>query len=388
MRLLKRALRAVYQRSPRENLTAIRNRLMRSNTPVHEPAPIYNQPQINYVVPDVLEKPAFTRYTSFKLPLSDQMILLLGSSNEIHSIGSAFIDVGHKVVPSEWDWGTEVELDGVPYDSPIIICKVPQCETHWRMIRELRKMRDPYKVINMSELVLPITTIQLTQQFLGYFKPTIDEITGIYVGDVLLGGLHEVDELLSLKGKRVIEFGPGDGVQTAGLVSLGAKEVTCIELRAENIIKLIAARHVFGWENVNIIHDDMHNVSSLNYGHFDLAVAHGVYYHSLAHFFFFENLLSLANNILLGGFYATEDAPECGWEVLEYGGDKYRAKTYYEGIGHFGSGANETSYLFHRDDLMGFFEKRNCEIILISDQTEHSPTDKRGYLRFLARTES
>ena len=96
----------------------------------------------------------------------------------------------------------------------------------------------------------------------------------------------------------------------------------------------------------------------------------------------------MANSILLGGFYATEDAPEYGWEVVEYGGDEYRVKTYFEGIGHFGSGANETSYLFHRDDLMGFFKKKNCRVIEISDKTQQSPTDKRGYLRFLARAES
>ena len=48
--------------------------------------------------------------------------------------------------------------------------------------------------------------------------------------------------------------------------------------------------------------DDFHNADAHKYGRFDLAFAHGVYYHSFAPFLFFENLISLSDNIFIGGY--------------------------------------------------------------------------------------
>jgi hypothetical protein len=179
----------------------------------------------------------------------------------------------------------------------------------------------------------------------------------------------------------VIEFGPFDGCQTAGLVNLGVKNLTCIEARAENAIKTMVARYVFGWNNVELVMDDFHNAEQLKYGTYDLAFAHGVYYHSIAPFLFLENLMSLSNNIFLGGFCATENLPEGNYETLEYGGQEYRVKLYQEAQ-NFTAGVNTKGYFFHKEDLMKFFQERNYELVIISD--EDSNVTAGNFLRFLA----
>lgn len=70
------------------------------------------------------------------------------------------------------------------------------------------------------------------------------------------------------------------GFPEAGLINLGANCVTCIEARAESFIKTMVAKYAFRWDNVHLVMDDFHNADNLKYGRFDLAFAHGVYYHS------------------------------------------------------------------------------------------------------------
>jgi len=68
-----------------------------------------------------------------------------------------------------------------------------------------------------------------------------------------------------------------EGAQTAGLVHLGAKSVTCIEACAESFIKTMIASLFSISTTFDSVIDDFHNADDLKYGKFDLAFAHGVY---------------------------------------------------------------------------------------------------------------
>jgi hypothetical protein len=151
------------------------------------------------------------------------------------------------------------------------------------------------------------------------------------------------------------------------------------------------ARYCLQWDNVDIIMDDFHNADRAKYGEFDLAFAHGVYYHSFVPFFFLENLMSLSANIFVGG-YCTSDsiAPKPSspafqhtFETLAYEGRQYAVKKIKIG-NTYNSAVNEYAYHFKRQDLLEFFQSRGYEVTVLYDA---DPVDPWGdwYLRFLAR---
>ena len=124
------------------------------------------------------------------------------------------------------------------------------------------------------------------------------------------------------------------------------------------MLKLLAVRHALGWNNVEIRQDDFHNVDARNVGRFDLAFAHGVYYHSITPFVFLENLISLSDRIYFGGYCATDDNPAGPFITLDHRGHVYRAKQYREsGVMDFYAGLHSHGYFFHADDLCGSSSK-------------------------------
>ena len=62
--------------------------------------------------------------------------------------------------------------------------------------------------------------------------------------------------MLDLKGRTVIEFGPADGVNTGRLIATGARQITAVEGRPENVVKLLAAKYAMGWDNLEILADN------------------------------------------------------------------------------------------------------------------------------------
>lgn len=186
--------------------------------------------------------------------------------------------------------------------------------------------------------------------------------------------------LFPLSDKRVIEFGPFDGAQTAGLIHQGVRELVCIEVRAENFIKTLIAKEIFGWNNVRLVMDDMHNADALKYGRFDLAFCHGTYYHSISPFVLLDNLVSLADNIFVGGYVLKDDAP---FKTVTYDGDVYRVQPYTEQE-NFTAGVNKAAYWFHPDDLTAFFSRLGYRITVMADQPNEWATN-RLYQFFASR---
>ena len=284
---------------------------------------------------------------------------------------SGLSDEGITAHIKAWNWEASV---------PGIIARVPTTNEHWKTISKAEGL------MLLSELLGPFSVIQYLRSKFNYFvsmDDSIDHYLG-YKSLLPLQTLNEIfpfrllNEIVQIKGKSVIEFGPFDGYQTAALCSLGA-DVTAIEARAENAIKTQAGLAAAGL-SARIINDDFHNANK--YGRFDLAFAHGVYYHSVAPFVFLQNLVSLSDNILVGGFCATDELPTNEWDTLTHRGETYRVKQYHEGT-DFTAGINSIGYFFHGDDLMMFFSNQEFKITVISDE---QPMVTAGrYLRFLAQ---
>ena len=150
------------------------------------------------------------------------------------------------------------------------------------------------------------------------------------------------------------------------------------------------ACYCFGWRNVSLVMDDFHNADGNKYGRFDLAFAHGVYYHSFAPFLFFENLISLSDNIFIGGY--TTNANQSvkppttltfTYETLEYEGKRYQVKRMLVG-NSYNSAVNQFAYHFERDDLLKFFGDKGYDVTVISDEPSDDPWGD-WFLRFLAQ---
>lgn len=340
------------------------------------------------VVPRIWNQPLFRQMIPLRLQSSAGPVVLLGSPGEIEFLRPGFVAAGRDVQGITWDWETQANLTSIPEDALIILCKLPRNEQHWRVVKQLKERFGP-RVVGIQELVLPFTTLQEGLSSFDYSVDNFEEIAPLYLGDQYYGPLDILNEVFPLSGKTVIEFGPMECAQTAGLVHLGVKSVTGVEARAVSFIKSMIACYCFGWKNVSLVMDDFHNADAHKYGRFDLAFAHGVYYHSFAPFFFFENLMSLADNIFLGGYTTNANqtvkpssALEYTEETLTYEGKPYRVKQIRIG-NSFNSAINQFAYHFDRDDLLRFFEDRGYALTIISDEPSDDPWGD-WFLRFLA----
>lgn len=343
----------------------------------------------NLVVPRIWDHPYFKQLLPFRLDTSGSAVVLLGNAEQLAFLGPGFSARGHAVKGIEWNWDSGPELGLVAAEAQIIVCHLPKNETEWRIIREL-KQRYGSRVTGIQELVLPFAAIYEAQLSLPYAVKTLKEITPFYTGEQYFGPLDKLNQAFPLAGKRIIEFGPMEGAQTAGLVQLGAKSVTAIEARGGSFIKTMIARYCFNWNNVEIVIDDFHNADRQKYGEFDLAFAHGVYYHSFVPFFFLENLMSLSDNIFIGGYCLPDSvipkpltsSTQPAFDTLEYQGRQYEVKKINVG-NTYNSAVNQYAYHFKRKDLLGFFQDRGYELTILYDAVSLDPWGD-WYLSFLA----
>jgi len=334
----------------------------------------------NQVLPDIWAQPIWWRLLERRLE-PGAAVLLLGARDDTGTLGAALVELGRDVDSREWLWSTSVDLGALAANTQVVVCHVPATAADWRAMAALRDLYGP-TVASAYELVLPFTALTHAQSVLPYQQATIDALMPYYLGETYHGPMEELDAVVSLSGKSVIEFGPMEGMQTAALVNAGARSVTCIEARAENMLKMVVGRYVCGWDAVDLIMDDFHNVHGSKYGTFDLAFAHGVYYHSNAPFVFLENLVSLSSRIFIGGFCATEEhlGP---YEALQHEGRTYRAKRYNENmVESYVRGVNDVGWVFAPEDLLAFFTERGYETHII--QEGESPAFAGKYLHFLA----
>jgi len=371
--MLRRLLRELFEDSPRNNLAKLRGRLF---------GPKEERRSDAGVLDDVFDSPALPRLLALALLGSTKSALVLAGNDSRHA---GAVDVlrshGRDADWREWRWGDGVEPLTAGDPACLALCVVPTTAEEWSQVAALKRHFGA-RLMLLPELLLPFSRITFLLSKLGYFINDFDRLTQHYAGDWLFGKLDLLDTRWPLAGQSVIEFGPLDGGQTAALVRLGASSVTCIEARAENVTKTRTAAEVFGWPQVRVIMDDFHNADATKYGRYDLVLAHGVYYHSVAPFVFLENICSLAPAIFLGGFCATDDSPPSPWMDLAHEGRTYRVKQYRE-CDDFTAGVNPVAYFFHGDDLLRYFSEKGYAVTVISD--EPKPATAGRFLRFLAR---
>jgi len=332
------------------------------------------------VLREVLDSPALPRIFAHAMGRVDGAPLVLAGDD------NRFAGALEKSTPPRtpewrtWRWGDGPEPLAAGEPGRVVLCLVPSTAGQWTEVAALKR-RLGARLTLLPELLLPYTRITFLLGKLGYYISDLDRLTQHYTGDWLFGKLEQLDACWPIAGRSIIEFGPFDGGQTAALVRLGAASITCIEARAENVTKTRTAAEVFGWSQVRVIMDDFHNADATKYGRFDLAFAHGVYYHSVAPFVFLENLCSLAPVIFLGGFCATDESPATPWIELAHEGRTYRAKEYRE-CDDFTAGVNSTAYFFHGDDLLRFYTERGYAVKVIADEPKDVTAGR--FLRFLA----
>ena len=339
----------------------------------------------NTLLPELIADPeAAVEYLVSRVARLKQRVLLHGAGKGTDLLRAALARAGKQTETSHvWPEIGETIALGWPQDPDVIICSWPESQDDWARIATVRAAV-PNRVLTLQELLMPLGVLTEARRHVPFTTGTMRESLAYYSSASEMGPLRALDRLLPIAGRRVIEFGPLDGYQTAALVNLGAASVTCIEARPQNVLKTLAAKTAFGWRNVEVITDDFHNVHAANYGAYDLAVAHGVYYHSAAPFVFFENLFSLASSIFFGGFIATDDFPETAYVFLEHRGERYQAKPHADGYG-IDQGINPTAFYFTADALRLLFARSGYEIATLpsEEQTPGQPPDR--YLRFLAR---
>jgi len=269
---MKSIIQALWKRSPAENFAIAQARLTPRN----------DMPESRNDMLDPLMAlssfPVIAGWCLAKLPVTD--IMLLGDARTIESWQIDKILTDKNICIRNWTWTDGLDTD---YSGRIVICRAPYSPEHWDTIWKANKTAvHAVRVTTIGELLAPFLQVVALTKCFDYFVKSIDDIIPWYLGKSFFGPLKELDAIFPLAGKTVIEFGCLDGYQSLGLCHLKAR-LTCLDARAENVIKTRAALNAVGFD-APIFVDDFHNAHANKYGRFDLAFAHGVYYHSVAPF--------------------------------------------------------------------------------------------------------
>lgn len=281
----------------------------------------------------------------------------------------------------EWNFDKDMCLDEISSKDLIVIARDANNASEWEVTSHIRTSA-PCEVVSFKQLLLPFLQIKSAMSKYLYHFDTFDEVISRYLGFQDWALCKMVNNIYPIKDKTIIEFGPWEGYATATLVALGAGSINCIEGRSENVIKVNAAKHALGWDQVSVVMDDFHNSESRGLGKYDLAFCHGSYYHTIATMIFLDNLISLSDNIYMGGFCATDSLPDGDYRLLSYNDETFRAKRYMEG-GNCLAGMFDHGYFLHKDDLIRFFRMNGFNITIM---TEDQTCETAGcYIRFMAQ---
>ena len=368
--------RELLDDTPRNNAAKLRRTLTR----IVKPGRPRTSRGSNQVLDDLIESPCLPQLLVHAVGRLEDPLILAGEGATFAVAVDCLRAKGRAVEFREFQWGGSAALLRAGLDRRVILCLLPVTTQDWQEVAAL-KADLGVRLVLLTELLLPYTCLTFLQRRLDYYFTNLVQILPYYFGEKFFGPLDRLNELFPIRGKSVIEFGPFEGCQTAGLVHLGAASVTCIEARAENATKTRTLTALLGWSQVRVVMDDFHNADAGKYGRYDLAFAHGVYYHAIAPFVFLENLSHLSEAVFLGGFCATDESPASAWLELKHDGRSYRVKQYLE-VSNFTAGVNPVAYFFHGDDLIRFFAERGRRIVIISDEAPKVTAGR--FLRFLA----
>jgi hypothetical protein len=305
-------------------------------------------------------------------------VLVIGEGSVAESVLDVLRATGRDVESA----GLSAEL---PPGSDDVVYAAPAFDpAHYERISALRAGGGG-RVHTLFQLFAPACLFKFVEGALGYHVQPSERLLRFMTGQRILPSLTRLNERYPLQGKKVLEYGPLDGAMTGNLVALGVGTLHCVEVHMLNVLKVLAAKQMLGWRNVEVIPDDMHTVDGWAYGHYDLAVAHGVYYHSIAPFRFIKNLTTLADAVFLGGFCANPARLKRPLVTLDHEGHSYRAQPFRDRPENDGAGIHPSGYYFMPDDLIALIARQGFDVEVID--LDESPAHKAGgsYLRVLAR---
>ena len=210
MRIM-RIIKALYIYSPQRNLRQIMKKIYLNKNEVQK-----KPDHRNDAIDDIINCKSLPELLAFKINrLNKGSYTLLGDKTQIDSWGLNDKCPGYNIRSMNWDWPSEINFRQLKLER-IIFCRVPKNSQEWQKLSNIRLYlkNDLYTIV---ELLLPYTRITFLQKKLDYFIKTFDEILPYYMGTDFFGPLEDLDNEYNLQGKKVIEFGPFDGCQSAGL---------------------------------------------------------------------------------------------------------------------------------------------------------------------------
>jgi hypothetical protein len=269
-------------------------------------------------------------------------------------------------------------------EADVVVVEPAATSEAYELVHQLR-FEQGRRAFTADQLLGGAALFEAINQLVGVYVQPLSKALGYMVGEPIWEPISKLAEREPLTGKRVIEFGPLDGCMTGSLVAAGVASVTCVEVRLANVLKVLVSKQILGWQNVDLVIDDMHNVDGNAYGTFDVAVAHGVYYHSAAPFRFLENLTTLADTVFVGGYCADPDQPRAPLVTLQWGEHTIRAQPFREKLANDGAGVHPSGYYFVPADLIRLFEAWGFDVEVMDLETAPAERNASQYLRLIAR---
>ena len=84
------------------------------------------------------------------------------------------------------------------------------------------------------------------------------------------------------------------------------------------------------WDNLEILADNFQVPGRWASRRYDAVFAHGVFYHCVDPFYFFDQLTRISDTIFVGGWVASDKAPLSEWRTMRYADRSYRVQIYEE----------------------------------------------------------
>jgi hypothetical protein len=328
---------------------------------------------------------------------TSESITLVGDRHRIEPLRVELQSAGFTVSVIAWHYGEPAPILRGPGRS--ILCEIPQSYADYSSLFELHDISPGLSTL--WELTFPLSVLLETMLLLDYnigiedqnnklpetlelHERYFEAMCSVYSGKAsLLPCLPKVLEFLDVKGKTVIEFGPSDGIHTGFLTAADARQVTVVEGRPENVVKLLAAQYAFGWKNLEVFTDNFQYPGVWASRRYDAVFAHGVFYHCLYPFYFMDLMTQLSDKIFLGGWVATDTKPLSEWRYASYRGRNYRVQVYDE-PSHFCSGLAARSTFLDAEGVEQFFQDRGFHVELLErDSLPHGLTD--SFLRWIIK---
>jgi SAM-dependent methyltransferase len=141
--------------------------------------------------------------------------------------------------------------------------------------------------------------------------------------------LVKLNEVCPVKGKTVLELGPLEAAHTYTLLQLGAKSVTAVEYREENLEKCKIIKKLLGMRKAKFLQGDVRSFDFSALGKFDIVLCSGVLYHLLDPLALLQKLSKITDTLFLWThiatdtyppmqFYREENSLEAGLEQLSF----------------------------------------------------------------------